>query len=219
MTVLTQLIEEAKAQSLLEVIAVISAIGYLAFAIRQKIVCWLFAAISTAIYIWLFVEAKLYMESVLNVFYLLMAGYGWYTWHAGRTNGHKMPVVIWPLKTHLLAIATIATLSFANGLWLTAYSDAAFPYIDSLTTWFAIWATFLVTRKVLENWWYWLLIDSASILIYWSRDLHLTSGLFTIYVLLIPLGLISWTRSLQAQQNQRAEPKIRSLSPYLPTNR
>ena len=68
------------------------------------------------------------------------------------------------------------------------------------TAWSAIWATFLVARKVLENWWYWLAIDAASVIIYWMRDLQLTSLLFVAYVLMIPFGLISWTRSWREAQ-------------------
>jgi nicotinamide mononucleotide transporter len=199
LTVLRQVIEQAQAQSLPEVIAVVAAILYLAFAIREQIICWLFAAISTAIYVWLFIEARLYMESALNVFYLLMAGYGWYVWTSGSDDSHKRSVVVWPRKTHLVAIVVVVALSCASGFWLSNYSDAAFPYIDSLTTWSAIWATFLVARKVLENWWYWLLIDIASVFIYWSRDLQLTSALFVIYVIMIPIGLISWTKSMHTQ--------------------
>ena len=179
----------------------IAAVLYLVLAIRENILCWFFAAVSTLIYVWLFVEAKLYMESVLNAFYLIMAMYGWRVWrqggHEGDHEGHKKPVVVWPWRLHAAAIVVIAALSAINGYALSTYSDAAFPYVDSLTTWFAIWATFLVARKVLENWWYWLLIDSASVFIYWSRDLQLTSILFVIYVAMIPIGLISWTRSMR----------------------
>ncbi len=177
----------------------LAAIAYLGFAIRQNIVCWLFAAISTAIYVWLFVEARLYMESVLNAFYLVMAGYGWHVWRSGGNKGHDRPVVVWSGKTHRVAIAIITSVSAVNGYFLSTYSDAAFPYVDSLTTWFAIWATFLVARKVLENWWYWLVIDIASVFIYWSRDLQLTSVLFIVYVIMIPFGLVSWTRSMREQ--------------------
>ena len=120
MTALRQVIEQAQAQSLPEVIAVVAAILYLGFAIRQKIVCWLFAALSTAIYVWLFIDAKLYMESVLNAFYLVMAGYGWYVWRSGRDDGHERPVVVWPLKTHLVAMIVIVVLSGANGYGLSA---------------------------------------------------------------------------------------------------
>jgi len=199
LTVFATLLEQAKAQSLPEVIAVIAAILYLLFAIRENIICWFFAAISTAIYVWLFIEAKLYMESVLNGFYLIMAGYGYFVWNSGRRDGGNKPVVVWPLETHLKAIAVIITVSVANGYLLSAFSDAAFPYIDSLTTWFAIWSTFLVARKVLENWWYWLVIDSASVVIYWSRDLQLTSVLFVVYVCMIPIGLYSWNKSMREQ--------------------
>jgi len=199
LTLLSQLALQSRAQSLPEVIAVVGAIAYLAFAIREKIICWLFAALSTAIYVWLFVGARLYMESVLNAFYFVMAGYGWYVWKTGGSDDNEKAVVSWPLRLHLIAIVVLLLISFANGCLLSAYSDAAFPYIDSLTTWFAIWATFLVARKVLENWWYWLMIDLASIFIYWSRDLQLTSMLFVLYVIMIPIGLISWTRSLHSQ--------------------
>lgn len=206
MSLLTEIIQQAQAQSALEVVAVAAAIAYLALAIRQNIYCWLFAAISTAIYIGLFIEARLYMESVLNAFYLAMAAYGWHVWRSGRSDGHELPVVKWPLKKHSIAIVALLSLSMVNGYLLAKFSDAAFPYIDSMTTWFAIWATFLVARKVLENWWYWLLIDIASVFIYWSRDLQLTSLLFIVYVIMIPFGLASWSRSMRTE--------LRSLSPY-----
>ena len=199
MTVLTQILEQAKAWSVLEIIAVAAALAYLVLAIRQSVWCWLFAAMSTAIYIWLFVDARLYMESILNVFYLVMAVYGWLIWTTGASDSTKRPVVTWPARIHLLAISAIAVLSLVNGYLLSAYSNAAFPFVDSATTWFAIWATFLVARKVLENWWYWLVIDIASVLIYWSRDLQLTSILFALYVVMIPVGLMSWRKSMREQ--------------------
>ena len=135
------------------------------------------------------------MESAHNVFYFAMAIYGWSVWYRGRTEEHELPVSKWPVPIHGYAITAIIAASLVSGYLLDTPTDAAFPYIDSLTTWSAIWATFLVARKVLENWWYWLVIDFASIFIYWSRDLELTSLLFVIYVIMIPFGLISWTRS------------------------
>ncbi len=199
MSLFTQLLEQARAYSLPEIVAVLAAIAYLLLAIRQNIWCWLFAAVSTAIYIGIFIAAKLYMESMLNAFYFVMAIYGWYVWTTGRSDGHRRPVVIWPLRTHAIAITGIVVASAISGFLLKTETDAALPYIDSLTTWFAIWGTFLVARKVLENWWYWLVIDIASVMIYWSRDLELTSMLFIVYVILIPFGLVSWTKSMRAQ--------------------
>ncbi len=193
------IIEQARSYPLPEAFAVLAAIAYLLLAIRQNIICWLFAGISTAIYIGVFIAAKLYMESLLNVFYFVMAIYGWHVWTAGRSDGHERPIVVWPLRTHAIAITGIVIASAISGILLRTNTDAAFPFIDSLTTWSAIWATFLVARKVLENWWYWLVIDIASVFIYWSRALELTSILFIVYVILIPFGLVSWTKSMRAQ--------------------
>ena len=187
-------------QSLLQQIAVVTAIAYLFLAIRQNIWCWFFAGVSTAIYVWLFFDARLYMESVLNAFYFAMAVYGWFVWYDGRVNEHEMEISRWPLSVHAVAIAFVLALSGANGYLLDHYTDAAFPYVDSMTTWGAIWATFLVARKILENWWYWLVIDVASVIIYWMRDLKLTSLLFVVYVVMIPFGMVAWTRSWREQQ-------------------
>ena len=178
-----------------ESVAVVMAVGYLLLAIRENIWCWLFAGISTAIYVYLFVVARLYMESALNVFYFGMAIYGFSVWYRGRTPGRDLPVTTWPVPANARAIAVIVAAGLVSGYLLDRFSNAEFPYIDSMTTWSAIWATFLVARKVLENWWYWLVIDIASIFIYWSRDLELTALLFVVYVIMIPFGLISWTRS------------------------
>jgi len=190
---------QARGFSPLEVIAVVAAIAYLFLAIRQNIWCWLGAAISTAIYVYLFVVARLYMESLLNSFYFAMAIYGWYVWTRGRSGDQELPVSTWSPRVHAIAILTIVALSLVSGYALARFTDAVFPYIDSLTTWGAIWATFLVARKVLENWWYWLVIDVASIAIYWARDLQLTSLLFVVYVLMIPFGLRAWRRSWREQ--------------------
>ncbi len=191
--------EQLQALSPLELSAVMLAIAYLILAIRQNIWCWLCAGISTAIYIYLFADAKLYMESFLNVFYFVMAIYGWYVWHFGKSGDDELPVSVWPWSVHMIAIAIIVAMSLTSGFLLERFTDAKFPYIDSMTTWSAIWATFLVARKVLENWWYWLVIDTVSIFIYWARHLELTSLLFVIYVVLVPIGLLSWSRSYRRQ--------------------
>ena len=182
-----------------ELTAVIFAVAYLVLAIRQNIWCWFCAAISTAMYVYLFANANLYMESLLNVFYFGMAIYGWYVWR-GEKADDELPVSVWPLQIHLYAVILIILFAGTSGFLLANFTDAAYPYIDSATTFAAVWATFLVARKILENWWYWLLIDVVSVLIYWERGLEATAVLFIIYVLLIPIGLVAWTRSYRQQQ-------------------
>ena len=193
------LLQQARAFSLLEVTAVVLAIAYLLLQIRQNIWCWLCAFVSSAIYVLLFIDAKLYMESGLYVFYVAMAVYGWTVWRPGERGG-ALPVSRWPLSVHVAAVLTIVALSALFGTVLSRYTQAAFPYVDSATTFAALWTTFLVARKVLENWWYWLVIDVVSIGIYWSRGLELTAVLFVLYVVMIPFGLLAWTRSYRLTQ-------------------
>ncbi len=193
------ILEQLRGLRGLEAVAVASAIAYLILAIRQNIGCWIFAGISTAIFAYLFIDARLYMESALNVFYFAMAAYGWSVWKHAGSGDDNLAVISWPVRRHAIAIAAVVVMSGVSGYVLTHHTDAEFPYVDSLTTWGAIWATFLIARKILENWWYWLVIDAASIFIYWSRELELTALLFVAYVVMIPFGFLGWKRSMPAR--------------------
>jgi nicotinamide mononucleotide transporter len=201
MAYLSELIAQLGSWSPSEITAVVFAILYLLLAIRENIWCWFCAGISTAIYVFVYFDARLYMESVLNVFYFGMALYGWFVWRSGEGIGGSIPVTTWAPHVHLVAIGVIAGLATGSGFLLDAYTDAAFPYTDSATTFAAIWATFLIARKVLENWWYWLVIDVVSIFIYWSRGLELTALLFLLYVIMIPFGLFNWKKSMRNQSD------------------
>lgn len=193
-TFIAELLEYYRVLPHAELVAVFLAVAYLVLAIRQNIWCWFCAAISTALYVYLFAKANLYMESLLNVFYFAMAIYGWLMWRGGDADD-ELPVSVWPRQVHVYAVSIIICLAAFSGFLLASFTDAAYPYVDSATTFAAVWATFLVARKVLENWWYWLVIDFVSVFIYWSRGLEATAVLFVLYVILIPIGLIAWTRS------------------------
>lgn len=189
-----QLIADFLAMNFLELVAVALAIVYLLLAVRESLWCWAAAFISTAIYLYLFFDARLYMESVLQLFYLAMAVYGWQQWRRGGPGGKNLEVSSYPLYMHGAAIAAVLALSALSGWLLSSYTEAAFPYLDSFTTWSAVWTTFLVTRKKIENWLYWIVIDSLSIYLYDSRGLALTAMLFALYVVISVFGFISWQK-------------------------
>ena len=192
------LLDQVLAYSMLEAVGVILAVMYLLLAIQQNIWCWLCAAVSSAIFAFLFFNVRLYMEAVLNIFYFAMAIYGWHTWSSGRSEGQGLAVVVWPHRVHFMAVAIVVAVSLGSGYMLDTRTDAAFPYIDSMTSWGAVWATYLIARKVLENWWYWLVIDATMIFVFWAKGLELTAVLYFLYLLMIPIGLLSWTRSYRA---------------------
>lgn len=183
-----------------EALAVVLAITYLVLAIRQNIWCWAAAAVSTLIYLFIMFDAKLYMESVLQLFYLAMAAYGWYQWRQHGQNSEVLQVRTWPLAYHFFAIGSVLLLVFISGHLLSEYSDAALPHVDSFTTWGAVIATYMVARKILENWVYWFVIDAVSVGLYLNRGLLLTALLFVFYLVLIIIGYRSWRASMRQPQ-------------------
>lgn len=183
----------------LETLAVILAVLYLVLAVRQNIWCWAAALVSTSLYLYIFFDARLYMESALQVFYIAMALYGWYQWRRGD-DGAPRKVGTWPLRTHALALGAIVALSLASGTLLGRFTDAELPLLDSLTTWGGIVATYMVARKVLENWHYWFVIDALSIYLYIDRGLYQTAWLFGLYLVLIVFGFVAWRRDLIGQR-------------------
>ncbi|HJP05776.1 MAG TPA: nicotinamide riboside transporter PnuC [Gammaproteobacteria bacterium] len=195
MTDFLQLLADAAgAMSTWEIAAVALAIIYLVLAIRQNVACWPAAIASAAIYIVLMYQARLYMESLLQLFYIAMACYGWFNWQS--RNGDELPVTSWPIAFHVVPLLAMGLLTVTAGLLLATYSDAASPYLDSFTTWGAIITTWMVARKVLQNWHYWFVIDSVSVWLYLDRGLLLTALLFVCYLFLIVIGLRQWRRSL-----------------------
>ena len=173
------------------------AVAYLVLAIRQNILCWAAALLSSALYTVVFFTARLYMESVLQIFYAGMAVYGWYQWRCAGDQGAGVRVHTWMLRRHALVIGAVAAATLLVG-WGMSHTDAAFPYADAFTTVAAIVTTFMVARKVLENWVYWFVIDSISIYLYVARELYLTALLFLSYLVLIVVGFRSWRRDYLA---------------------
>ena len=183
--------------SWIELIAAALAVAYLLLAIRQLAACWYAAFVSSALYVWVFFTAHLYMDSMLQIFYAAMAAYGYWQWRHGR-GGSELGVTRWAPAQHAVALATVIALSLITSFFLRRFTPAAWPFIDSLVTWSSIYTTYLVARKVFENWHWWLVIDSVSLCLYFSRGLYLTALLFALYLVLIGIGMREWRRTLPA---------------------
>ena len=179
---------------LMEITAVVFAIIYLLLAVKQDVRCWYAAIFSSFLYFFIMMSANLYMEAYLQIFYIFMAIYGWFQWNKISENKSKFIVRTWSIKQHLIVISSVISLAYISGSLLNIYTEAALPFIDALTTWGAIIATYMVAKKLLENWIYWFVIDSISVLLFMSRGLYLTSVLFFVYLIIIYYGYKSWTK-------------------------
>ena len=177
-----------------EGLAVVLAIAYLLLAARQNLWCWVCAFISSAIYTVIFWDVSLLMESALNVYYVVMAGVGFWQWRYGSQQHSGLTIRRLHWRRHVLIIGGIVLLAVANGVLMQRFTSAAWPFVDAFTTWASVVTTWLVVRKVLENWLYWLVIDSISIYLYLDRELYLTAALFAGYVVIVIFGYRQWAR-------------------------
>jgi nicotinamide mononucleotide transporter len=183
-----------------ELVAVALALGYLLLAVKERIECWYLAFVSTAIYIFLFWDVNLLMESALQIYYLAMAVFGWWQWRNQSEQKEQLLIHRWSLNQHLMAFGGIAVLTLVSGYMVDNHTSAALPYLDSFTTWGAVITTYMVTRKVLENWLYWIVIDGVSIFLYVDRGLYLTAMLFVLYVIIVVIGFMKWLPLYRAQR-------------------
>lgn len=185
----------------LEAASVLFSVLYLVLAIRESLWCWPAAFLSSVLTLVVVFDARLYSEVVLNVYYAAMAIYGWYQWqHGGRSRGAaELPISVWPLRMHAFAIGGSVALSLLVGWLVSRHTQAAFPYLDAFVTVSSVVTTYLVARKILENWLYWLVIDSLAMYVYWQRQLYFFMALFALYLVLVVIGLARWHRDWRAQ--------------------
>lgn len=187
-----------QAMSIWELVAVVLGIAYLLLAMRESRWCWYAAFASTAIFLFIFWDVSLFMESALQVYYLAMAVYGWLQWRPVTAERDSLRISSWSSRQHCTAIGAILFLSLTSGTLLDHYSSAQLPFLDSFTTWGSILTTWMVTRKILENWLYWIVIDGVSIFLYLDRGLYLTALLFMVYLVIVVFGYRKWLQHYRA---------------------
>jgi nicotinamide mononucleotide transporter len=172
--------------------AVVFSLLYVFLAAKQNRWCWVFGGLSSLISILIFIMVRLYVESLLYGFYVLMAGYGWIAWT--QTSLSEKPIREISFALHVVTIAVglfgaaVLYYVFAN------YTQAARPMLDSLTTSFSIITTFMVVKKILSNWLYWVVINALSVYLYWSRGLDVYAVLMALYTALAVYGFVQWNR-------------------------
>ena len=177
--------------SLIETVAVFFSIIYVVLAAKESIWCWAAALISVSIYIYICFQAQLYAETGLQVFYFIMAIYGYFSW---KKNNSLLKINELAISNHILIMILGSLLTFILGFYLSAYTDSQLPIVDSFTTVFSVIATYMVVKKILSNWLYFIIIDAVSIYLYFSRDLHITALLFSIYTIIAIIGYWKWSK-------------------------
>lgn len=194
------LLKEFAAWSPVETVAAALGLIYLILAARRSLWCWLCAFISSGIYCWLFLDRQLYQQSLLQIFYVWMAIYGYLSWRGKPGETEKLAITRWPLRRHIVVAAGVLILTCVTGWFEQHHTKASMPYLDAFTTWGAVITTWMVARKVIENWLYWLAVDSASAWMCFKSGLPATTLLFIVYLGIVIAGYFSWRRTLDARQ-------------------
>jgi nicotinamide mononucleotide transporter len=192
-------LDQLRAWSPAESLAAALGLAYLLLAVRRNLWCWICAFASTVIYFVIFLRASLYMQTALQVFYLVMAGIGFYDWQRGRTSEGEVAIRSWNAAQHFAAVAAVAVASAINGWVLTSETNAVAPYLDSFVTWGSVITTWMVARRVVENWLYWVVVDGIAAYLYFTQHLYPTTLLFVIYVGIVVRGYVVWRREQRSQ--------------------
>jgi nicotinamide mononucleotide transporter len=171
-----------------ELAAVGFGVAYILLAIRGHRACWIAGGISTALYAKVFFDAGLPLQAALQGLYVVLSGYGWYAWRRDAAG----PARHWPLPRHLLALAAIGLATALSAPLAARYALAAAPVADSLGTWASVFATWLLARRVVDTWLWWIAIDIGLAALFAVQGLVPTAALYGAYALLAVAGWRSW---------------------------
>jgi len=167
--------------------------------IRQNIWSWPVGLVQVAVYTWVFYEAKLYSDAILQVLFFAIQGYGWWHWVRGQHTAARSELPVTRLGGAALGGWLVAGLVATAG-WGTVMhrtTDAALPYWDAFILVFSLVAQWLQARKNLENWAGWVGVNSVAIGVYWAKDLRLTAGLYLVFWLMALWGWRAWRQSMR----------------------
>lgn len=195
-----QIFDTIKSQDFLEYAGLIFGVFYVILAANNKIICWVFGIIScTAIAIKDFGAYQLYADGALQLFYIVMGFAGLYLWKFGKSKNQERPISKLTIGKHMPYFLGIIALSLIGGYLFDQYTNAQFPFLDSLTTLVSIYATFLLVYRIADNWILWIFADLIYVYLYYSREAYFFALLMIIYTLIAVFGMVNWQKKYKQQ--------------------
>ncbi|HEY5710893.1 MAG TPA: nicotinamide riboside transporter PnuC [Allosphingosinicella sp.] len=170
-----------------------------ALVVRRSVWNYPFGLAMVALYFFVFYEARLYSDALLQIFFLVVQLYGWVNWVRARTQAGEVPVGWMTVRERVIWTAATIAASLVWGLGMARYTNAAAPVVDAFIAGFSISAQILMARRRIENWVLWILVDIVAVGLYFSRHLYPTSALYLLFLLLSVAGLVGWRRALPAR--------------------
>lgn len=182
--------------NLIEAVAVAMTLLGIVLTIKQRISCWPVAIVGILAYLIVFIRAKLYADAAIQPIFIAQNIYGWWFWaHGGARGEAQAPIITLDWRSRAAWLAGTAVVSLLVGAGLSRWTNAAAPYADAILSTGSLAANWLLARKVLENWWLWIAVDVGYVMLFWSKNLPLSAGLYTVLLALAVAGLLEWQRS------------------------
>ena len=182
----------------IEILTVVLSLLYVGLIAGNRRVGWWFGIAASILSVWLFIRVNLLAESVLSAYYVLMGLYGYFHWKYGSPAATNPPILVRSLRFHgtIIGFSLLLTIGLAQVLNLIGSSNI---YADAGTTIFSFIATWMVAKRIIENWIYWICINALTIYLYFSRDLNVYAVLSFVYTILAVYGYFEWKKDLQKQ--------------------
>lgn len=183
----------ATAVTWLELVAVVLALAMVGCNIREIHWGWPLAIVSSLLYFLLFWRSRLYGEASLQVFFAVVALWGWLQWLRGtRPDGSALHPRRLPLRGRAAALMAMAALWPATGWFLDRCTDTDVPWWDAFPTAGSLVGQYLLARKYIENWAAWIAVNAVSVALFVHKDLWLTAGLYAVFIVLSVVGWRAW---------------------------
>jgi nicotinamide mononucleotide transporter len=188
-----------------EIFGFVTGAWSVALAVRESAWNWPVGIINNIFFFVLFWHAKLYGDAVLQVVYAVISVFGWWNWLRGGADHSTLPIA----RTSPRGAATLLVVTGAStGLLMIAlhkFTDSVVPFWDGLTTALSLTAQYMLSRKLLENWWVWMSADIIYIALYCYKQLYLTGFLYAIFFAMCVVGYIGWRKTFATLSTKHAE--------------
>lgn len=196
-----QFIDGLRNTGWLEFIAVVTGIASVVFSRKENILVFPVGIISTAIYIYLYLTHGLYADATVNLYYTVMSVIGWMMWSRKADGATVLLITRSKPKEWQQALLFFGTCWIILFLVLTSFTDSTVPLADSFTSAAAFTGMWLMNKKKLENWLWWIITDLVSIPLNFYKHLVFTSFQYTVFLVLATMGYITWRQKMTAQNS------------------
>ncbi|MCM1079755.1 MAG: nicotinamide riboside transporter PnuC [Bacteroidales bacterium] len=193
----------------LDILGAVLGLFYLYLELKENILMWVAGAIMPVVYTIVLYRAGLYADCCMEFYYFLAAVYGFYSWRRRPkynatvvNNGKSTPILrISHIPLRTMGILVLMTLVLWAALWafLQFCTDSSVPMLDALTTALSVTGLWMLSRKYIEQWWVWLVVDAISSSLYVYKGIYARAMLYALYTVIAFYGFHAWRRKMKSR--------------------